>query len=250
MFSDIRIKNIEYIIQYSPQTMNFVAHDRKNHIIGIQLSGSAEHIFEDHHFVLRENCIYFFNQAEDYRVNVAEKGVAFSIHFTTYEPIAMRSFCVKVKEPGNIVRLLEKIEYQFGLKSMCSAKIMSDLYKLFSEFEDIYFKKYRANDARIQAAKEYMNLHFKEKDCILKAAELYGVSKRRFNDVFKENFQITPNQYIINNKISLARKLLASSVLAVSDIAELCGFSDVYYFSKTFKKETGQTPGECRNKYK
>ena len=137
---------------------------------------------------------------------------------------------------------MEKLEYQFNLNSKCNTRTMSDLYRLLSCFEDIYSKKYFLNNNIINEAKEYMNLHFKEKDCIINAARVYGVSQRRFTDIFKEHYNITPNQYIIGNKINLAQKLLASKEVSVCDAAELCGFSDVYYFSKTFKKETGQTP--------
>ena len=91
-----------------------------------------------------------------------------------------------------------------------------------------------------------MNLHFKEDDCIIKAAEKYGVTKRRFNDIFKQNFHTTPNQYIIDYKIGLAKKLLCSKELSIGDISNLCGFEDIYYFSKTFKKVTGQTARDYR----
>ena len=89
-------------------------------------------------------------------------------------------------------------------------------------------------------------MHFEEKTCLQKAAEHCGVTQRRFQDLFRESFHSTPNQYIISCKINLARKLLLAQELSVSQIAELCGFSDVYYFSKLFKKETGQTPSQFR----
>jgi AraC-like DNA-binding protein len=72
------------------------------------------------------------------------------------------------------------------------------------------------------------------------------VTQRRFSDIFKQNFHTTPNQYIINYKIDLAKKLLECRELSVLDVAYLCGFEDIYYFSKTFKKVTGQTASNFR----
>ena len=246
IFSDIRVKDINGVPHYTPQVMKFTAKNRHDHIIGIQLSGNAEHFFADHRFTLDENCIYFFNQKEDYKVEVAEKGLCFSAHFTTYVPIKVKSFCIKIKDNSAIVRILNSIEHQFINAGGCTAKCLSELYKLFGSFEDIYSKKYLPKDTKLSKAKEYMNLHFKEDDCIIKAAEKYGVTKRRFNDIFKQNIHTTPNQYIIDYKIGLAKKLLCSKELSIGDISNLCGFEDIYYFSKTFKKVTGQTASNFR----
>lgn len=246
IFSDIRVKDINSILHYTPQVMKFTTENRQDHIIGIQLSGDAKHSFADHQFTLDENCIYFFNQNEDYSVEVAEKGLCFSVHFTTYMPIEVKSFCIKIKDNSAIVRILNSIEQQFIQTGACTAKCLSELYKLFGSFEDIYFKKYSPKDARLLKAKEYINLHFKEDRCIVKAAEEYGVTQRRFNDIFKQSFHTTPNKYIIDHKIGLAKKLLCSKELSIGDISNLCGFADIYYFSKTFKKVTGQTARDYR----
>lgn len=246
IFSDIRVKNINAILRYTPQIMKFTAENRHEHIIGIQLFGKAEHFFIDRQFSIDKNCIYFLNQKEDYRVEVEEKGMCLSVHFTSYEPIDVKSFCIKINEHSTIVRILNGIQQQFISAGGCNTKCLSELYKLFGSFEDIYFKKYSPKNTRILKAKEYINLHFKEKDCLVKAATEYGVTQRRFNDIFKQNFHTTPNQYIIDYKVSLAKKLLYSQELSIGDISNLCGFEDIYYFSKTFKKVTGQTARDYR----
>ena len=248
IFSDVRVKDINVILHYTPQNMKFSTKNRHDHIIGIQLSGNANHFFDDHQFTLSENCIYFFNQKEDYKVEVTDKGICFSIHFTTYKPIEEKSFAIKIKDNSAILRILNTIEQQFIKSGECTAKCLSDLYKLFSLFEEIYYKKYSSDNMKIMNAKEYMCLHFKEDHCIAKAAEEYGISTRRFNDVFKQNFHITPNRYLVNCKIDLAKKLLCFNELSIGEISNLCGFDDIYYFSKTFKKITGQTASEYRNK--
>ena len=43
IFSDIRVKDINGVLHYTPQVMKFTAKKRHDHIIGIQLSGNAEH---------------------------------------------------------------------------------------------------------------------------------------------------------------------------------------------------------------
>lgn len=60
--------------------------------------------------------------------------------------------------------------------------------------------------------------------------------------MFKKAYGITPYAYLLEKKLSLAKKLLRDTNLSVKDIAEKLAFADEYYFSGTFKKKTGMTP--------
>lgn len=62
--------------------------------------------------------------------------------------------------------------------------------------------------------------------------------------VFKRIQHTSLLQYISEVRISEARKLLRETNLKISEIAEQTGFSDIYYFSKRFKKITGCSPKE------
>ena len=244
LFSDVRIKELEYVVRYNTQKPRWQATQRKNHIIGIKLSGRAEHIFADRRFTIEENCIYFLNQEEDYRVENSTRGMAFSIHFTTYEPIGTKSFCIQMQYGSNIARFLEAVEH--SLKRGNVARALSEFYRLLDAFEEIYEKKYHPKNAALPTAQKYLLAHFAEKGCIAKAAALYGVSQRRFCDVFKETYHVTPNRFLINHKLEIAKKLLVSEEIPLSEIAELSGFADAYYFSKLFKKEVGISPTKYR----
>lgn len=50
--------------------------------------------------------------------------------------------------------------------------------------------------------------------------------------------------YITKVKIKEAKKLLRTTSMNVSEVADACGFSDLNYFSRVFKKETGQSPSQ------
>ncbi|MBS5522313.1 MAG: AraC family transcriptional regulator, partial [Clostridiales bacterium] len=55
--------------------------------------------------------------------------------------------------------------------------------------------------------------------------------------------------YIIKKKIYVACELLSTTKLSVSKVAECIGYTHMPYFSKIFKKETGMTPNEYRNRF-
>lgn len=246
-FKKLKIKEIESVVKFTPGKSEFSSKNKSTHIIGIQLSGSALHIFKDKQLVLSENSIYFFNQKDDYDVKVIEKGTAFSVHFSTYEPISTDTFFLKIGSHGEIIRLLEVIESGF-MSQNNELMLMSRFYKLCSLINTLYEKTFMPKDKRILNAGEYISAHFKDADCLDAAAKICGLSRRRFNDLFKNCFYITPNRYIINLKIGYAKGLLKSGYICVSQAAALCGFSDIYYFSKVFKAETGVSPSEYKRR--
>lgn len=244
-FRNLKIKEIESVVKFTPDKSEFSSKNKSWHIIGIQLSGSALHIFKDRQLVLSENSIYFFNQKDDYDVKVIEKGTAFSVHFSTYEPISTDTFFLKIGSHGEIIRLLEVIESGF-MSQNNELMLLSRFYRLCSLINTLYEKTFSPKDKRILNAGEYISAHFRDADCLDAAAKSCGLSRRRFNDLFKNCFDITPNRYIINLKTDYAKGLLKSGYISVSQTAMLCGFSDIYYFSKVFKTETGVSPREYK----
>lgn len=72
--------------------------------------------------------------------------------------------------------------------------------------------------------------------------------------IFKKDTGLTPHEYLKNARMERAAQLLASgqtnrySFYTVSQIADLCGFSDSMYFSKTFKKYYGVAPSDYGKK--
>ena len=55
-----------------------------------------------------------------------------------------------------------------------------------------------------------------------------------------------PTAYILNLRINKAKKILASRNIPITEVADECGFYDLAYFSRTFKKQTGTTPSQYR----
>ena len=241
-FQKLRVKDIHGVVIYDTNMKRWVAQNRKNHIVGIQLKGSALHTFKDNEFVISRNCIYFLNQKDDYSVKAYESGKAFSIHFTTYDEINTDSFCIQLPIRDEFVSILEKAKTAQDTND--DLTIMSLLYLFCAKLEHIRQKKYFPKDNRTAAAKAYIDGHYTEKNCLNSAIFESNLSFRRFGELFKENYSITPNRYIIHRRIEYAKTLLVSKLFTVEQIAEMCGFSDVYYFSKVFKKLTGIAPSK------
>lgn len=241
-FEKLRVREIRGVLRYRPSQMRWNASNRRDHIIGIQLSGSALHEMEGQKFVLRENVAYFLNRKDDYRVEVEEAGEALSIHFTTYEEIETDSFCFPAQNAGEIVTILKKAE---GARAAGNElRVLALLYELCDAYEKIRARAYAPQDGRMLAAKNYIDRHFAEDGCLAEAIGASGLCDRRFRDLFRASFQTTPGRYLTLKRIEYARQLLSVGGLSVTEVAERCGFSDLYYFSKVFKQICGMPPSE------
>ena len=80
-----------------------------------------------------------------------------------------------------------------------------------------------------------------------KLAQSFGMGKTMFTEKIKNSTGFPPKSYIINLRITEAKKLLKQNKLHLTSIADSCGFSSLQHFTKTFKQRTGKNPGEYRS---
>jgi AraC-like DNA-binding protein len=71
-----------------------------------------------------------------------------------------------------------------------------------------------------------------------------------FYRLFKTETGLSPKQYILQMRVRKARELLLESPMNMSQIADRCGYADVFDFSRRFKKATGYAPNVFRKALK
>lgn len=77
-------------------------------------------------------------------------------------------------------------------------------------------------------------------------ARTLGVSYTTFRRRFKQQTGVSPVQFQNAIRLNLARDLLVSTDLSITEIAAQTGFDTIFYFSEFFKKKTGQAPRDYR----
>ena len=94
---------------------------------------------------------------------------------------------------------------------------------------------------RFAAIIDYIKNNIREKISVEGLAKLAYMSKSNFFRAFKQEFGISPNHFILQERIDQAKSLLRHQ-LPVTEAAYQTGFSDANYFIKAFKEVEGVTP--------
>lgn len=92
----------------------------------------------------------------------------------------------------------------------------------------------------------YVSQHYAEDITLDQVAQMVELSRTYVCGLFKKEMGVNLTNYIMNYRIDKAKELLRDTNLKSYEIAGRVGFFDESYFSRTFKKVTGQSP----NSYK
>ena len=105
------------------------------------------------------------------------------------------------------------------------------------------------DDEPILKAQEFIEHNFQEKISVEQLASMLSISRRNLERRFKKATSNTAVEYMQRVKIEAAKMNLESSRENVNEVMYKVGYTDTKAFRNTFKKITGLSPVEYRNKY-
>ena len=129
----------------------------------------------------------------------------------------------------------------FTLKELLIRLMQTQARKLIL---DSYHKHTSTN--RFAFVVEYIKAHIHEDITIDKLSNLCYMSKPNFFRCFKREFGISPVDFIIQERIKAAKKLLKDINVTISQACYAVGINNLSYFFKLFKRVEGITPNEFR----
>lgn len=124
------------------------------------------------------------------------------------------------------------------------------VYMLQSESRKLLIKNYREHITNngLSAAIDYINKNLTQSISIEKVADIAYMSKSSFYRHFKNEFGMTPVEYIHEKRVELACRLLRQKENNVTDVSYELGYSSLSHFIKLFKDQTGITPKQYQLK--
>ncbi|MBO5089505.1 MAG: helix-turn-helix transcriptional regulator [Clostridia bacterium] len=159
-------------------------------------------------------------------------------------PILKPIICIKNVDPAIAVNL-DLLCEEFRKNIVCIPEVISIVYQLMAtvcqkQKRRVTRKKFSCIRKGIELLEQDSNLSIAE------IAEQCGVSECYFRRLFQEYSGESPMNFRQKHRIEKAKQLLLSDEhYTIGEIAEELRFSDIYHFSKTFKKFCGISP----NKY-
>ncbi|HTL07333.1 MAG TPA: helix-turn-helix domain-containing protein [Chitinophagaceae bacterium] len=104
-------------------------------------------------------------------------------------------------------------------------------------------------DEPVKQAQEFIESNITERIGVEELAARFAIGKRHFERRFKSATNNTPLEYIQRVRVEAAKKQLETSSKNVSEVMYEVGYTDSKAFRTVFKKITGLSPVDYRNKY-
>ena len=243
------ISNI-FIHKYVPDASDWTSPTpRQVHYLAYQKEGRVMHYLSDGRMMdAAPDTVIFLNAKDDYAAHMIEFGCSYAAQLSIDNP--PESFIIDCQD--NRMKNLFNIIYNCR-----NLKLDSNYYRAIGAVYEVFGMISRRRESeymesstvgKLYAVKLYIDEHFSDPTLTLDdLAKLSGLTPHHMSVLFKKKFGVPCWQYMIDTRIEAAVRLTQSPGYTVRMIAEQCGFSDVYYFSRLFKRRTGISPGAaCR----
>lgn len=174
---------------------------------------------------------------------------------------------------NGVVRDIDGRDINLPFPIVCNIGIQTDIISLYHELNSVwqlrdtgYLLKARAiylmilqryfqlifyqndtsiMDKRIKKVMNYISNHYKEPLTVHKMADMVHLSDMYFGALFKQETGMSFRKYLTSIRMNRAEDMLYSGEYKVNEIADACGFSDVFYFSRLFKENRGFAPSNA-----
>ncbi|MBE5761485.1 MAG: helix-turn-helix domain-containing protein [Clostridiales bacterium] len=144
--------------------------------------------------------------------------------------------------PSELDRLIRK----FNEGNDCDISVLADIITFIKgEQKSIENKE----NELIRTIQSHIDKTFMQDISIEKIADDLHMSYYYMCHVFKNKLKITINTYRTKKRLEQAMRLLVQSDNRITDIASLCGYNNISYFTETFTKNIGISPTAFREQY-
>ncbi|MGJ1240857.1 MULTISPECIES: GlxA family transcriptional regulator [Sphingobacterium] len=147
-----------------------------------------------------------------------------------------------------LLYLVEKF-YDRQTAIYCSKIFQIDIARQTQSDFMIFNGQKSHGDEMVMRAQDYLENNFSEKISMEKLSEKFTVGRRNFDRRFIKATGNTPVEYLQRIKVESAKKELESSRKTVNEVMYAIGYTDIKAFREIFRRFTGVSPLEYKNKY-
>lgn len=275
--SDIKINGIANLHYFEFPEHYYTIPDKHpfNELLFV-VNGSLEIKSENFNGILEKDCLLIHSANEVHALNTVDNQaptviiIGFScdnekIKNFAKKPIKLDDTEIKtlaeiIKEGRNVFLppydvpkydMQKRKNMVFGAEQMLENLLEYFLICIVRKFENAFSSKEKVLDFSTFNIKEiltYIDQNFNEKITIDELAFLFRTNRSTLCKEFKKLTGQTIINYISDKKLCLAKQLILSTNLSFTQIAEQLNFDSIHYFTRFFKKMTGLSPKQFRQK--
>lgn len=148
------------------------------------------------------------------------------------------------------------------IRTLCSKEmaknellIKSNLLRIWHylclDAEATSFTLKKKDDERVRMIKQilqYIQENYEKNVTLGELAEVFHMSEGQFCRFFKSQVGMTAIEYLNYYRIGVACDMLKDGILQISEVATECGYNNISYFNRTFRRYMHCTPGEYQKR--
>ncbi|WP_368282646.1 helix-turn-helix transcriptional regulator, partial [Enterocloster lavalensis] len=165
--------------------------------------------------------------------------------------IILNTLCRKAVQKGHVhPYYIDELSTQFAIR-INQSRSMTDLDAIDNEMIHKYCLLVRNHSMKnysrlVQRCITYTDFHYAEPLTLSFFADMCHVTKSYLSNLFRKETGNTLTDYIHTVRLRHALVLLNSTTIPIQVVAASCGYSDLNYFIKLFKRENGISPKQYR----
>ncbi|MBQ4110888.1 MAG: AraC family transcriptional regulator [Clostridia bacterium] len=211
------------------------------------LNGKFNCYISKKNYFAEKNDIFVFNKNSYFERNVTEPIRCVYIQFDAF-PFDLSDGIMKISDSKRINNNILYLEQAIKENNYSLIKHFVD--DIFILYEKSVYSPDKNNDTIVSECIDYFEKHYKNSINLNVIANEFHISKQWLIAKFKKYTNKTPMEYLNEIRLNYGKALLRDSDSSIGEVAELCGFDNVYYFSNTFKKYCGLSPTQYRNNFR
>ncbi|MDD2649005.1 MAG: AraC family transcriptional regulator [Eubacteriales bacterium] len=103
-------------------------------------------------------------------------------------------------------------------------------------------------DPRVREVERFILKNYMHELKVQNMADLVRLHPSYLSSLFHKETGLPIAKYLLFFRLNRAEDFLREGIYSVGDIAKMCGFSDIYYFSKQYKRVKGMSPSEAKRR--
>jgi AraC-like DNA-binding protein len=237
-----------WLITFLHNYIDLIYPNHRHHELVYKKSGTTIYYFNNKEISLNKNSILYLPKNVGYSAKIKKSGECIAVGFNTLGNFSIKN---KAYMPNNyevfLDLFLQMDKEWFYKKNVYDLRCKSLLYNILALLIQYIMSSYTPNTKidKIKDAVTFIEKHYTDNNLDIKsAASIVNISYSYFRRLFSEIYFMPPKKYLNMLRIKRAKDLISSHFYTIGEIAEMTGFSNIYYFSKVFKKETGKSPKE------